>query len=44
MTDLIEVCFAQNRRVAVFPVHEYWSDIGTPADLERARTQFLGTA
>lgn len=40
MTDLIEVCLARNHRVAVFPVHEYWSDIGTPADLEKARNQF----
>jgi len=40
MTDLIETCLARARRVAVFPVHEYWSDIGTPADLERARSQF----
>ena len=40
MTDLIEACLAHGRRVAVFPVHEYWSDIGTPADLERARTMF----
>jgi NDP-sugar pyrophosphorylase family protein len=26
--------------VAVFPVHEYWSDIGTVDDLEKARAQF----
>lgn len=40
MTDLIESCVRSGRRVAVFPVHEYWSDIGTPADLESARHQF----
>lgn len=40
MTDLIELCLSQNRRVAVFPVHEYWSDIGTPADLDKARSLF----
>ena len=40
MTDLIESCLQSGRRVAVFPVHEYWSDIGTPADLESARHQF----
>jgi dTDP-glucose pyrophosphorylase len=43
MTDLIEVCFQQGRPVTVFPVHEYWSDIGTPADLEKARHQFTET-
>lgn len=40
MTDLIEACLADNRPVAVFPVHEYWSDIGTPTDLEKARSLF----
>lgn len=40
MTDLIEACLRKGRSVAVFPVHEYWSDIGTPADLDRARTLF----
>ena len=37
MTDLIENCLARSLPVAVFPVHEYWSDIGTPDDLEKAR-------
>lgn len=40
MTDLIEGCLGNGRQVAVFPVHEYWSDIGTPADLEQARRLF----
>lgn len=40
MTDLIEACLIEARRVAVFPVHEYWSDIGTPADLDRVRSLF----
>jgi len=44
MTDLIDACLAQRRAVAVFPVHEYWSDIGTPADLDRARSLFTEIA
>jgi len=44
MTDLIQACLAASRSVAVFPVHEYWSDIGTPADLERARDLFSKAA
>lgn len=40
MTDLIDACLARKLPVAVFPVHEYWNDIGTPADLEKARTHF----
>jgi dTDP-glucose pyrophosphorylase len=37
MTDLIEKCLADKENVSVFPVHEYWTDIGTPGDLEKAR-------
>ncbi|UCH34037.1 MAG: nucleotidyltransferase family protein [Armatimonadota bacterium] len=40
MTDLIEVALASGRPVSVFPVHEYWTDIGTPAELEQARRLF----
>jgi dTDP-glucose pyrophosphorylase len=40
MTDLIDHCLAAAKPVAVFPVHEYWSDIGTPADLDKARSLF----
>jgi dTDP-glucose pyrophosphorylase len=44
MTDLINACLSQNRAVSVFPVHEYWSDIGTPADLDKARNLFMEKA
>lgn len=40
MTDLIQACLARNLLVAVFPVHEFWSDVGTPDDLEKARAFF----
>ena len=40
MTDIIGACLARKMPVAVFPVHEYWSDIGTPDDLEKARAFF----
>jgi dTDP-glucose pyrophosphorylase len=40
MPDLVQSCLNAGRRVAVFPIHEYWSDIGTAADLERARELF----
>ncbi|QDV17396.1 D-glycero-alpha-D-manno-heptose 1-phosphate guanylyltransferase [Gimesia panareensis] len=39
MTDLIESNLTSEPGVAVFPVHEYWSDIGTPAELDKARTE-----
>ncbi len=44
MTDLINRCLAVQHSVAVFPLHEYWSDIGTPDDLARAREFFKGLA
>jgi dTDP-glucose pyrophosphorylase len=40
MTDLVEICLSKKLPVAVFPVHEYWNDIGTPDDLENARIHF----
>jgi len=43
MTDLIELCLSRKLPIAVFPVHEYWNDIGTPEDLEKARTHFFNT-
>jgi NDP-sugar pyrophosphorylase family protein len=27
-------------KISAFPIHEYWTDIGTYADLEKARNQF----
>lgn len=40
MTDLIRDSLANNLEIAVFPVHEYWSDIGTHDDLKKARAVF----
>lgn len=37
MTDLIERLMTAGHSVAVFPMHEYWLDIATVEDLERAR-------
>jgi len=38
MTQLIEQSIGAGERVHVFPIHEYWTDIGHPEDLERARS------
>jgi len=43
MTDLIDTCLKVGIKVSAFPIHEYWSDIGTYEDLERARTRFTQT-
>jgi dTDP-glucose pyrophosphorylase/CBS domain-containing protein len=37
MTDLIQAAIAAGRRVACFPVREYWIDIGQMTDYERAQ-------
>jgi dTDP-glucose pyrophosphorylase len=42
MTDLIEKCLSEDDMVSVFPVHEYWSDIGTAEDLDKVRKEFKG--
>jgi len=41
MTDLIDACQNDNDHVCVFPIHEYWSDIGTVEDLSSARRDFI---
>lgn len=40
MTDLIATAIAQGHEVSVFPIHEYWTDIGNPQDLEQAQQVF----
>lgn len=39
MPDLIERVISSNRKVAAFPIHEYWRDIGRLDDLLRAREE-----
>ena len=40
MPDLINNCLSKKIPVAVFPIFEYWTDIGTIDDLENARDFF----
>lgn len=40
MTDLIKAVMAQGGKVAAFPVHEYWRDIGSPGDLSLAEEDY----
>lgn len=37
MTDLIQILIQAGKTVACFPVHEYWLDIGRPADYSKAQ-------
>lgn len=37
---LLEASIAQGNQVNMFPLHEYWLDIGRPEDFERARAEF----
>jgi dTDP-glucose pyrophosphorylase len=37
MTDLVEIALREGEKVCVFPIYEFWSDVGTPQDLETAR-------
>jgi NDP-sugar pyrophosphorylase family protein len=39
MTDLIDISLAQGLRVVSFPIVEYWLDVGTPMDYERANEE-----
>jgi len=41
MTDLFDRALERNFRTAMFPVREYWLDIGQIQDLERANGEFI---
>jgi len=40
MTSVIERTIACGHNVSVFPIHEFWTDIGNPHDLEQAQKIF----
>ena len=40
MPDLIGYCNLQNKNLIVYPVHEYWLDIGKPESLEKAHYEW----
>jgi dTDP-glucose pyrophosphorylase len=40
MTDVIATALERDMTVSVFPIHEFWSDIGSPHDLEQALAEF----
>jgi dTDP-glucose pyrophosphorylase len=42
MTDLVNDYLNQDKPVSIFPIHEYWSDIGTSNDLDNARKIYTG--
>lgn len=37
MTELVDIVLREQGKVCVFPIYEFWSDVGTPHDLETAR-------
>ena len=41
MPDLINQQFSKNRNVSMFPIHEYWLDIGKFDDFEKAQVDIL---
>ena len=40
MPELLQQRIAQRQRVLMFPIHEYWLDIGRMDDFERAQSEF----
>jgi NDP-sugar pyrophosphorylase family protein len=40
MTSLLESLQKEGQGVTVFPIHEYWLDIGRAGDYERANGEF----
>jgi dTDP-glucose pyrophosphorylase len=41
MPDLVKQTISDKRKVAMFPIHEYWLDIGRPDDFERAQQEII---
>ena len=42
MPDLIQTLLNEGLRVAAFPIHEYWLDIGRPEDYRQANERLAG--
>ena len=40
MPDLIEHCKEIKKKLLVYPVHEYWLDVGKPESLEKAHFEW----
>lgn len=40
-TDVVQTLLAEGRRVGSFPLREYWIDVGSHADFERAGREFV---
>jgi NDP-sugar pyrophosphorylase family protein len=40
MTEVVNSAISGARRVSVFPIHEYWADIGSPGDLKQVLQEF----
>lgn len=40
MPELLQALIDDGGRLSVFPIHEYWQDIGRPEDFEQARAEF----
>jgi dTDP-glucose pyrophosphorylase len=39
MPDFLETLTQNKHKVAAFPIHEYWMDIGRPEDFEKVKTE-----
>ena len=39
MPTLIQHAIQSNKRISVFPIHEYWMDLGRPNDIEQAESE-----
>ncbi len=40
MPELINLSIKHKKNILIFPIHEYWLDIGRHENLKEARTNF----
>ena len=39
MPDIIKMAHKVNKKIGIFPIFEYWRDIGNPDDLEKEKNK-----
>jgi NDP-sugar pyrophosphorylase family protein len=42
MPDLLSSIVSDNEEIAVFPIHEYWLDIGQIEDYKKGQKDYFG--
>ena len=39
MTEIIQIAKSKNKKIIVYPAHEFWMDVGTKKDYQKLKIQ-----